>query len=75
MRVPIDIKQLSVAEKLDLLHLIWESLPKVVASPPLSRADKRLLDARLKELRKDPEGGVSWEVVRERLFRGKRRRP
>jgi putative addiction module component (TIGR02574 family) len=64
MRVPIDIT----------LHEVWESLPKKVASPPLSRSVKRMIDARLEDMDKNPEASSPWPAVRERLFRRRRKR-
>ena len=74
MRLPIDIKKLSTSEKLDLLHELWQSLPKAVASPPVSAAVRRMLDTRLADLEAHPENAASWSSVRERLFPRRKRR-
>ena len=74
MRLPIDVSKLSTAEKLDLLHELWESLPKAVSSPPVTPAVKRLLDARLADLEARPADESSWSAVRTRVFGRRKRR-
>jgi putative addiction module component (TIGR02574 family) len=74
MRVPIDLTGLSTFEKLDLLHEVWKSLPKKVATPTLSRSVKRMLDTRLEDLARNPGASSPWPAVRERLFPRRRKR-
>ena len=74
MRLPIDISSLSTSEKLDLLHELWESLPKRVSSPRLSRSVQRMLDERLVDLARNPASSQSWSAVRARVFGKKSKR-
>lgn len=74
VRLPIDVTSLSTSEKLDLLHELWESLPKRVSSPTLDRSVKRMLDERLADLAKNPGSSVPWSEVRTRVFGQKSRR-
>ncbi|MGH8224533.1 MAG: addiction module protein [Gammaproteobacteria bacterium] len=59
------VKRLSVAERMELIGAVWESLaPDEI---PVSDAEKALLDARLEDLKQYPGDQSAWPDVRERL--------
>jgi putative addiction module component (TIGR02574 family) len=64
---PTGFDELSVDEKIDYLQLLWE---RIVSTPePISAPDwhREILDARIRDLEPNIEGGDSWDVVQERL--------
>lgn len=60
--------ELPVEDQLDLAQTLWEH-----ASPPadfsLTPELAEVLETRLREARENPEGGLSWEDVKTRIFR------
>jgi len=64
-----DIAKLPAAERLDLISELWDSLsPDKV---PVPESHRRALDEALSEYEFDPNGGQSWQEVRDELFRKK----
>jgi putative addiction module component (TIGR02574 family) len=61
------ILRLSVQDRLDLIEEIWDSLAESPESLPVTDAQRRELDRRLAEHKKDPSSGRSWEEVRASL--------
>ena len=53
----LDIEGLTVAERLDLIDQLWESVS--VAAPPLTPAQRKELDRRLDQLEQDGPSGLS----------------
>ena len=68
-----EILRLSTAEKLELVEEIWNSIPEddeeAIPPTPEQRVD---LERRLAEANADPNGGVPWEEVRDRIRQRKR---
>ena len=68
--VPIEeLLKLSVAERIQLVEDLWDSIAADPEGLPLTEAQKAELDRRLEEHRADPHSAVPWEVVRERLYK------
>lgn len=64
-----DYRSLSVAERIQLVEDIWDSIvaenPDAIQLTPAQRAEiKRRLDAH----NADPSSAVSWDAVRSELF-------
>lgn len=62
-----DLLKLDVAERLELIEELWDSIasdPASASQLPLSDAEKDLIDARLKEHAAKPEGARPWAEVR-----------
>jgi putative addiction module component (TIGR02574 family) len=59
-----DILRLTVAERIELLGEIWDSLEGPAEHPPLTEAEKRELDRRLEEYERHSWAFKSWEQVR-----------
>lgn len=66
-----DILRLSVAERIELIGDIWDSMAEVPEAIGLTEAQKADLDRRLEAHRKDPTAGASWPVVRDRIAKRK----
>ncbi|MFQ5632612.1 MAG: addiction module protein [bacterium] len=63
-----DIKQLSVAERILLVEEIWDSIATTTEELPVTEAQKRELDLRLKAYNKHPNDGATWPVVKKRII-------
>lgn len=61
----VAIKQLSVAERLDLISTLWDSIPEL----PTPESHREELERRLAAADADPDGAIPWEEVRQRLRR------
>lgn len=62
-----DILELSIAERIQLVEDIWDSIAKSPESLPLSEEQKTELDKRLAAYHNDPGKGSPWNIVRERI--------
>jgi putative addiction module component (TIGR02574 family) len=66
-----EILELPIAERIRLVELIWESIAAVPEAVPVSDELKADLDRRLAEFEADPEAGIPWDEVRERVVQGR----
>jgi putative addiction module component (TIGR02574 family) len=66
-----DILNLSVAERIELIGDLWDSIAEVPEAVALTEAQKTELDKRLDAYRKDPTAGAPWPVVRDRIAKRK----
>jgi len=64
-----DILNLSIAERIELIGDLWDSLAESPETVVLTEAQKTELDRRLEAHRKDPTAGASWPTVRDRIAR------
>ena len=67
------ILKLPIAERLDLVEAIWDSLadsPEAEAAFALTDEQRVELDRRLEEHLQDPSSAIPWEEVRRRLAGG-----
>lgn len=62
-----DVLELSVAERIQLVGDIWDSIATQPRSLPLTQAQRDELDRRLEDYRQHPEDGSSWEEVKRRI--------
>lgn len=69
-----DFHRLSIAERLELVEDIWDSIAADADAEalPVTDAERDLLDERLAEYDENPGAGASWPEVRARIL-GKRR--
>ena len=65
-----DYRKLSIAERLQLVEDIWDSIAQDAdaESLPLTEEQKAILDKRLAEFEANPGAGASWPEVRDRLL-------
>ena len=66
--LPADILGLPIAERIELVELIWNSIAAEETSFELSDAHKAELDRRLAARKSRPETGKPWEEVKQRLL-------
>ncbi|MEZ4281934.1 MAG: addiction module protein [Myxococcota bacterium] len=62
-----ELLKLSTAEKLELVEELWDSIPEDDEALSLTAEQREDLDRRLAESDADPDGGVPWEIARERI--------
>ena len=68
-KVQIDeLLKLSVAERIQLVEDLWDSIAADPENVPLSEAQLKELRRRLAEHRTNPDSAVPWEEVRRRLY-------
>ena len=63
----LDLEQLTVAQKLELIGQLWDSIPDTVEELPVPEWHREELERRLQSADAAPELGIPWEQVRERL--------
>lgn len=63
----LEIERLSVPQKLELIGLLWESIPDSEESLPLPEWHRHELDQRLRDADSHPDAGTPWEQVKARL--------
>lgn len=69
----LGIDQLSVADRLTLVHDIWDSIAHESPVPSISDELRAELDRRIDEDDANPEDVVDWEIVKaEALARSKK---
>ncbi len=62
-----DVLELSVAEKIQLVEDIWDSIAARTQPLSLTQAQREELDRRLEDHRQHPEDGSPWEEVKKRI--------
>lgn len=62
-----EVLGLSVAERIQLVEDIWDTIAEVPEQVTLSDAQKAELDRRLEAYHRNPDAGSPWELVRERI--------
>lgn len=69
-KVPIEeLLKLPVAERIQLVEDLWDSIAAEADGLPLTEAQKSELDHRLQEHEADPDSAIPRETVRERLYK------
>ncbi len=66
-----DILNLSIAERIELIGDLWDSMAEVPEAITLTEAQKAELDRRLDAHRENPTAGDPWPVVRDRIAKRK----
>ena len=59
-----DILELSVAERIQMVEDIWDSIAAVPEAVPLSEDQKSELDRRLEAYHLNPDAGSPWSDVK-----------
>ncbi len=67
-----EILSLSIEKRLELIEEIWDSIALTPNAIPLSSMQRRELDRRKREHRKDPSAAKPWSEVRDRLQKRKK---
>ena len=59
------VRSLSIAERIELIGVVWETLS--LSEVPVSTEEKVLLDARLADMKQNPDDQSPWSEVQVRL--------
>ena len=62
-----DLLHLSVAERIQLVEDLWDSIATEPEAMELTEAQRQEIDRRLAEHDANPESAIPWEEVRARL--------
>ncbi len=72
MSTPVaEILEMSVAERLQIVGDIWDSIAADSKNLVITDELRRELDRRLAAYKNDPDAGVSWEELEDRLARSR----
>jgi putative addiction module component (TIGR02574 family) len=63
-----EVLNLPIAERIELVYQLWDSILDNPESIPLTDAQRAELDRRLARYEQDPSTAVPWEEVRKRLW-------
>ena len=63
----LGISKLSVAERIELVEEIWDSIVDDASSLEIPPSHKEELDRRIAEYEANPTAGSSWDEVKARL--------
>jgi putative addiction module component (TIGR02574 family) len=66
-----EILQLSVAERIQIVEDIWDSISVAPEDLELSQAEKSRLDKRLESYKQQPNEGIEWETLKKNLSQNK----
>ena len=61
-----EILQLSIAERIQLVEDIWDSVAAFPEAVPLTDAQKQELDRRLQAYTQNPDQGIPWDELKEK---------
>ena len=62
-------KKLSLDEQIELVEALWDNIVECNAVPPLTEAEKDVLDRRIADHEPNPRDVVSWEEVKAEALR------
>jgi putative addiction module component (TIGR02574 family) len=62
-----DILELSVAERIQLVEDIWDSIVAVPESLSLTENERQELDHRLAAYAQNPDEGISWDELKKKV--------
>ena len=66
-----EILQLSVAERIQIVEDIWDSILESPQSLTLSDAETAKLDKRLESYNQNPNEGIEWETLKKNLSKSR----
>lgn len=62
-----EIQKLPLAERLELVEELWDSIARDSDQLSLTQAQMDELDRRYADYERNPEQGVEWEEIRDRV--------
>jgi putative addiction module component (TIGR02574 family) len=68
----LDFAHLTVAERIQLVEDLWDSIADAPEVLELTDAQRAELDRRLEAHRRNPDDVISWETLRRELLHGAR---
>jgi putative addiction module component (TIGR02574 family) len=64
-----EILQLTIAERIQLAEDIWDSITAFPEAIPLTDAQKEELDRRLQAYAENPNAGIAWDELKDKLHK------
>ena len=71
---PPGFDDLSVDEKIAYVQSLWDRIAATPEQVPVPEWHREILGERVKDYEANPDGGTTWDVVRDRLRDDLRRR-
>lgn len=62
-----DVLELSVAERIQFVQDVWDTIASVPQSMELSAEQKQEIDRRVESLDRNPESAIPWDQLKARL--------
>jgi putative addiction module component (TIGR02574 family) len=62
-----DAINMSVAQRIELVEDLWDSIAALPEKVKLTDAQKKILDERLEAFHKNPAEGSPWDAVKKRI--------
>lgn len=62
-----NIEQLSVPQRLDLIGVLWDSIPDSAEAVPIPEWHREEIERRLEAADAEPGAAITWEQVKARL--------
>ena len=62
-----EIFQLSIAERIQIVEDIWDSIAADAGNVTITTVQKQELDRRLVHYRQNPTEGISWDELKKKL--------
>jgi putative addiction module component (TIGR02574 family) len=62
-----DIEQLTIPQRLDLIGLLWDSIPDSTEALPIPEWHWQELERRIAEADAHPDAAIPWEQIKARL--------
>lgn len=66
-----DVLKLSIAERIQFVEDVWDSIAAIPRAVSLTLEDKKELDHRLNTYHKNPSVGSPWLEVKKKILSGK----
>jgi putative addiction module component (TIGR02574 family) len=66
-----DVTGLSVAERIQFVEDVWDSIAEIPEQVELPEKAKKELDKRIDAYHKNPDQGSPWKEVKQRILAGK----
>jgi len=63
----LDFEHLNVAQRLELIGRLWDSIPDTAEALPVPESHRQELERRLAAADADPGAAIPWEQVKARL--------
>jgi putative addiction module component (TIGR02574 family) len=62
-----ELRKLPLAERFELVEELWDSIARDSDQLTLTQAQMAVLDRRYADYVRDPDKGIAWEEVRDRM--------
>lgn len=64
-----DILEMSVAERIQLVEDIWDSIAAVPEAIPLTEEQRQELERRLEAYTRNPDEGIPWDELKRKVHK------